>query len=89
MKLNIGFKHRLRTLPLALSCIMGAGLAKLCAFEITILFTLAIITTLLLISNYANDYGDGIKGTDKLRKPRPNGTIRKISKKSMKMPLLY
>ena len=80
---------RLRTLPLALSCIlMGAGLAKLCAFEITLsTFTLAIITTLLLqvLSNYANDYGDGIKGTDKLRENQDRMVQSgKISKKSMK-----
>ena len=80
---------RLRTLPLALSCIlMGAGLAKLCAFEITLsTFTLAIITTLLLqvLSNYANDYGDGIKGSDKLRENQDRMVQSgKISKKSMK-----
>ena len=80
---------RLRTLPLALSCIlMGAGLAKLCAFEITLsTFLLAIITTLLLqiLSNYANDYGDGIKGTDKLRENQDRMVQSgKISKKSMK-----
>ncbi len=80
---------RLRTLPLALSCIlMGAGLAKLCAFEITLsTFSLAIITTLLLqvLSNYANDYGDGIKGTDKLRENQDRMVQSgKISKKSMK-----
>jgi 1,4-dihydroxy-2-naphthoate octaprenyltransferase len=80
---------RLRTLPLALSCIlMGAGLAKLCAFEITLsTFLLAIITTLLLqiLSNYANDYGDGIKGADKLRENQDRMVQSgKISKKSMK-----
>jgi len=84
---------RLRTLPLALSCIlMGAGLAKLCAFEITSsTFLLAIITTLLLqiLSNYANDYGDGIKGTDKLRENQDRMVQSgKISKKSMKNAII-
>ena len=62
--------------------------AKLCAFEITLsTFSLAIITTLLLqvLSNYANDYGDGIKGTDKLRENQDRMVQSgKISKKSMK-----
>lgn len=34
-----------------------------------VIFALALLVTLLyqILSNYANDYGDGIKGTDKLR----------------------
>ena len=63
---------RLRTLPLAFSCIlMGASIAKIYSFEISnIKLILALLTTLFLqiLSNFANDYGDGVKGTDEHRK---------------------
>ena len=66
---------RLRTLPLSISgIIMGSFIArwKLLqngeTWDITI-FVLALLVTLLyqVLSNYANDYGDGLKGTDKNR----------------------
>lgn len=66
---------RLRTLPLSLSgIIMGSFIAKWRLWEQGgtwdwKIFALAILVTLLyqILSNYANDYGDGIKGTDKNR----------------------
>lgn len=66
---------RLRTLPLSISgIIMGSFIArwKLVqegkTWDWTI-FALALLVTLLyqVLSNYANDYGDGVKGTDKNR----------------------
>ena len=66
---------RLRTLPLSISgIIIGSFIArwKLLqngkTWDITI-FALALLVTLLyqVLSNYANDYGDGVKGTDKNR----------------------
>ena len=66
---------RLRTLPLSMSgIIMGSFIArwKLLqngeTWDWTI-FALALLVTLLyqVLSNYANDYGDGLKGTDKNR----------------------
>ena len=66
---------RLRTLPLSISgIIMGSFIArwKLLqngeTWDITI-FALALLVTLLyqVLSNFANDYGDGVKGTDKNR----------------------
>ncbi len=66
---------RLRTLPLSMSgIILGSFIAKWrltekgAAWDWTI-FALAILVTLLyqILSNFANDYGDGIKGTDHLR----------------------
>ncbi|WP_449387291.1 1,4-dihydroxy-2-naphthoate octaprenyltransferase [Chryseobacterium lineare] len=66
---------RLRTLPLSLSgIIMGAFIAKWRlygeggAWDWKI-FALALLVTLLyqVLSNYANDYGDGVKGTDAKR----------------------
>lgn len=61
---------RLRTLPLSISGIfLGALLAAHDGHFNIYLFILACITTLLLqiLSNYANDFGDGIRGTDKDR----------------------
>lgn len=58
---------RLRTLPLSISGILvGSGMAiKENVFRWDV-FGLAILATLgfQILSNYANDYGDGIKGTD-------------------------
>ncbi|MEN4760287.1 1,4-dihydroxy-2-naphthoate octaprenyltransferase [Chryseobacterium sp. C39-AII1] len=66
---------RLRTLPLSLSgIIMGAFIAKWRLWGQGgtwdwKIFALALVVTLLyqVLSNYANDYGDGIKGTDAKR----------------------
>jgi 1,4-dihydroxy-2-naphthoate polyprenyltransferase len=66
---------RLRTLPLSLSgIIMGAFIAKWRLYGEGgtwdwKIFALAILVTLLyqVLSNYANDYGDGVKGTDAKR----------------------
>jgi len=61
---------RLRTLPLSVSgIIVGSGIAKSQDSFDVVIFTFAIITTICLqvLSNFANDYGDGIKGTDQHR----------------------
>jgi 1,4-dihydroxy-2-naphthoate octaprenyltransferase len=58
---------RLRTIPLSVSGILVGSAAALLKNEFNVsVFTLAILTTVCyqLLSNYANDYGDGIKGTD-------------------------
>ena len=58
---------RLRTLPLSLSgIIVGSAYAYYQGFANYTILTLAFFTTLGLqiLSNYANDYGDGVKGTD-------------------------
>ena len=66
---------RLRTLPLSISgIIVGSFIAR---WRITenggswdwTIFALALLVTLLyqVLSNFANDYGDGVKGTDALR----------------------
>ena len=66
---------RLRTLPLSMSgIILGSFIAR---WRITEhggswdwrIFGLALVVTLLyqILSNFANDYGDGVKGTDKMR----------------------
>ena len=58
---------RLRTIPLSISGILVGSAAALLKNEFNVsLFTLAILTTVCyqLLSNFANDYGDGIKGID-------------------------
>ena len=58
---------RLRTIPLSISGILVGSATALLKNEFNVsVFTLAILTTVCyqLLSNFANDYGDGIKGTD-------------------------
>ena len=58
---------RLRTLPLSLSGILiAAAIAIDAGFFITSIFVWSLVITVLLqvLSNVANDYGDGVKGTD-------------------------
>ena len=58
---------RLRTLPLSVSGILvGTGIAASESKFNLLVFILAIVTTIgfQVLSNFANDYGDGIKGTD-------------------------
>lgn len=84
---------RLRTLPLALSVIlMGSFLAIHSGTYNSDVIILALITTLFLqiLSNLANDYGDGIKGTDNEDRVGPTRTIQSgaISPKEMKKGIL-
>lgn len=58
---------RLRTLPLSVSgIIIGTAIAVNQGYFSIVIFSLALGTTLGLqiLSNFANDYGDGVKGTD-------------------------
>lgn len=58
---------RLRTLPLSLSgIVLGSFLAYANGSFNLVIFILAVLTTVgfQVISNFANDYGDGVKGTD-------------------------
>ena len=58
---------RLRTLPLSLSGLILAGfIAKYEGFYQQDIFFLSLLTTLAfqILSNFANDYGDAVKGTD-------------------------
>lgn len=58
---------RLRTLPLSVSgIIVGSAYAHYLGYSDWRIVVLALLTTLGLqvLSNYANDYGDGVKGTD-------------------------
>ncbi len=61
---------RLRTLPLSISgIIVGSFIASSQNFFDIKICILALLTTIgfQVLSNFANDYGDGVKGTDKNR----------------------
>ena len=74
---------RLRTLPLAIAPVaIGAGAAdSVQAFDLTLtLLALAVALFLQIGVNYANDYSDGIRGTDDNRV----GPLRLTGSKSVK-----
>ena len=83
---------RLRTLPLSISgIIVGSFLAVSTGLFNWLIFLLAIITTIgfQVISNFANDYGDGIKGTDAIRTGEERMVSSgKISPKQMKLAII-
>lgn len=83
---------RLRTLPLSISgIIVGSFLAVSAGLFNWLIFLLAIITTIgfQVISNFANDYGDGIKGTDAVRTGEERMVSSgKISPKQMKLAII-
>ncbi|WP_025742088.1 1,4-dihydroxy-2-naphthoate octaprenyltransferase [Aquimarina pacifica] len=78
---------RLRTLPLSISGILVGSSLGNHDFLKTAIFWLAIATTLGLqiLSNFANDYGDGVKGTDNDDRVGPQRAIQSgaISRKAM------
>ncbi len=93
---------RLRTLPLSVSGIIVGSMHALSNSTNSVLtptevfnwriFGLAILTTLGLqiLSNFANDYGDGIKGTDNEDRVGPKRAIQSgvITPKSMKCAIV-
>lgn len=86
---------RLRTLPLSVSGIItGSAVAlreKPEAFRWDI-FLLALLTTVLfqILSNFANDYGDGVKGTDNEYRIGPARALQSgaITREQMKRVVL-
>ncbi|MBP6424587.1 MAG: 1,4-dihydroxy-2-naphthoate octaprenyltransferase [Flavobacterium sp.] len=93
---------RLRTLPLSVSGIIVGSMYALANPTDDVLtptevfnwklFAFAIITTLGLqiLSNFANDYGDGIKGTDNEDRVGPKRTIQSgvITPRAMKSAII-
>ncbi|MEI6310644.1 MAG: 1,4-dihydroxy-2-naphthoate octaprenyltransferase [Bacteroidota bacterium] len=76
---------RLRTLPLALACIFTGSALSLKYYDIFTgnafslsIFILACLTTISLqiLSNLANDYGDGQKGTDNAQRIGPMRAVQ-------------
>ncbi len=79
---------RLRTLPLSLSgIIVGSFLAYAKGFFDWYICILALLTTIgfQVLSNFANDYGDGVKGTDNEDRIGPERALQSgmISPKQM------
>ena len=79
---------RLRTLPLSISGILvGSSIAASQGHFNWAIFLLAICTTIgfQVISNFANDYGDGVKGTDNENRIGPKRALQSgvISPKQM------
>lgn len=83
---------RLRTLPLALSCIgMGGFLAAAVGKFDGWIFFLCCLTTILLqiLSNLANDYGDAMNGADHAERKGPSRAVQSgaITASAMKRSL--
>lgn len=84
---------RLRTLPLAISCIgMGSFLAAAEGFFRLDIFLLAVLTTIFLqiLSNLANDYGDAVSGIDSEERKGPKRAVQSgaISKAQMRKAMV-
>lgn len=84
---------RLRTLPLALSCVfVGSAFALHSGAFSWITFFLTLLTTLLLqvLSNFANDLGDSENGADNDDRVGPKRAVQSgvISKSSMKKAVI-
>jgi 1,4-dihydroxy-2-naphthoate octaprenyltransferase len=80
---------RLRTLPLSLAGIVaGSAVAYFNGFGDHLIFLLSVTTTILfqILSNLANDLGDGVKGTDNAQRIGPDRAVQSgiISAKSMR-----
>ena len=84
---------RLRTLPLSISgAVVGSSYAYFSGFFDILIFIFIILTTLSfqILSNLANDYGDGIKGTDNNSRIGPERALQSgaISPKQMKNAII-
>jgi 1,4-dihydroxy-2-naphthoate octaprenyltransferase len=79
---------RLRTLPLSLSgIVLGGFLAEKNGVFNGQIFLFSVLTTIgfQVLSNFANDYGDGVKGTDNEKRVGPKRALQSgaISPKQM------
>lgn len=82
------YAARLRTLPLSVSgIIVGTALARLHGKSDSLIFILALLTTIgfQITSNFANDFGDGVKGTDNTSRIGPKRALQSglLSKKEL------
>lgn len=85
---------RPRTLPLSVSGILaGTGMAVREGLFDGVILLFALLTTLGLqiLSNFANDYGDGIKGTDNAERVGPQRALQSgaITDKQMKKAMIW
>jgi 1,4-dihydroxy-2-naphthoate octaprenyltransferase len=84
---------RPRTLPLSVSGILvGTAIASIYGEINHTIFFLAILTTIgfQVTSNFANDYGDGVKGTDNDRRIGPKRALQSglLTRKALKNGIL-
>ena len=84
---------RLRTLPLSISgIIVGTAMAASEGFFNANIFLLALLTNVgfKILSNFANDYGDGVKGTDNEDRVGPQRALQsgEITKRAMKQGIV-
>ena len=84
---------RLRTLPLSVAGIItGNAIASKEENFSSVVFIGSILTAIAfqIISNFANDYGDGIKGTDNANRLGPGRTLQQglLSAKALKKGIL-
>jgi 1,4-dihydroxy-2-naphthoate octaprenyltransferase len=84
---------RLRTLPLSVSgIIVGSFLAYSHGYSNWKIVLLAILTTIgfQILSNFANDYGDGVKGTDNSDRIGPQRALQSgaITRKKLKNTII-
>lgn len=84
---------RLRTLPLSLAGIILAGFIAASFDKFNgLIFVESVVTAILfqILSNFANDYGDGVKGTDNAGRIGPERAIQsgEITPQQMKKAVL-
>lgn len=84
---------RLRTLPLSISgIVVGSALARFYEKNDLLIFILALLTTIgfQVTSNFANDYGDGVKGTDNDDRVGPKRALQSglLTRKELKTGIL-
>src|SRR5699024_5965619 len=85
---------RLRTLPLSVSgIVVGTGLAAREQLFDRPIFIWALLTTLGLqiLSNFGNDYGDGVKGTDNEERIGPARALQSgaLSAHQMRLGIIF
>ncbi|MFN8275410.1 MAG: 1,4-dihydroxy-2-naphthoate octaprenyltransferase [Flavobacteriaceae bacterium] len=85
---------RLRTLPLSVSGIIVGSFYAMSQSMFNwkiVLFALSTTLGLQILSNFANDYGDGVKGTDNEDRIGPKRAIQSgvITPKAMKRAMLF
>lgn len=85
---------RIRTLPLSVSGILVGSFYAMSQGKFNwkiVIFALSTTLCLQILSNFANDYGDGVKGTDNEDRVGPKRAIQSgaISPQAMKVALFF
>lgn len=85
---------RVRTLPLSVSGILVGSFYAMSQAMFNwkiVIFALSTTICLQVLSNFANDYGDGVKGTDNEDRVGPKRAIQSgaISKQAMKVAIFF